>query len=143
MKRWVASVLVLIMVACMSSGLAEELDLKACTNDDLRVLKTSIDGEMLERGMVKSATLDPGTYYIGVDIPAGSYSIILAESDQYKSDYYQVFSCEEKLLNEECGDIVADSVNQTQAVTINLKEGYILKFGNGPIKISKSQIIWE
>ena len=50
-------------------------DLTEYTTEDLVALKTLIAQEMLERGIEKQATIPIGKYTIGVDIPAGTYSV--------------------------------------------------------------------
>ena len=50
-------------------------DLTEYTTEDLITLKTLIAQEMLERGIEKQAIIPIGKYTIGVDIPAGTYSV--------------------------------------------------------------------
>ena len=73
MKKVLAAVLALVLVC--SVALAEGIDLKAMSVDDLIALKTQIDGELMSRGEIKSVPVPPGEYICGVDIPAGSYKI--------------------------------------------------------------------
>lgn len=73
MKKVLAAVLALVLVC--SVALAEGIDLKAMSVDDLIALKTQIAGELMSRGEIKSVPVPPGEYICGVDIPAGSYRI--------------------------------------------------------------------
>ena len=66
--------LIAAMMLCMASAMAEKIDLKALSNDELTALLDQTNAEMVRRGISKTATLAKGTYTAGVDLPAGKYT---------------------------------------------------------------------
>lgn len=49
-------------------------DLDSLSDEDLMALPGKIAQEQIERGLVKTATINSGTYIVGEDIPAGNYT---------------------------------------------------------------------
>lgn len=62
-------------------------DLSAFSDEDLQLLELDIQAERISRGTAKYAEVSAGTYTIGYDIPAGSYSI---KGKNDKSFVYQI-----------------------------------------------------
>lgn len=73
MKKVIA-IFVLLLIVC-SVAYAETVNLKGMTTDELIVLKTAIEQELIDRGEAKSIKVPAGTYIVGEDIPDGKYSI--------------------------------------------------------------------
>lgn len=65
-------VTIILFVCCAS---AEEYPLGDLSIDQLRQMITVINAEITSRPEWKETTVPAGTWVIGVDIPAGSYSI--------------------------------------------------------------------
>ena len=75
MKKLSSVFLALFLLLIFVSAEAAEFDFSSMTNDELIALRLSVFQELMDRGAVKSATVPAGTYTVGVDIPAGDYSI--------------------------------------------------------------------
>jgi len=78
-------IIVMLLLVCLSLPLTVTADvsmpdLTEYSTEDLIALKTLIAQEMLERGIEKQATVPIGKYIIGVDIPAGTYTLKPAKS---------------------------------------------------------------
>ena len=74
MKKIAAFLLALVL--CLGSLPAfAVVDLGEFTQEDLIALRESINQELLRRGIEKEVTVPVGVYVVGVDIPAGTYSI--------------------------------------------------------------------
>lgn len=67
--------LVLILMLAFPMLVLAEIDLASLSSDELIELQTQIQGELMNRGDIKSANIPAGEYTIGVDIPAGVYSV--------------------------------------------------------------------
>ena len=80
MKRLI--VLIIALVLFTLPALAE-IDLSALSFDELRQLQTEISKELTTRPEWKSVPVPPGLYKVGLDIPAGEWSITCGESMYY------------------------------------------------------------
>jgi len=77
MKRLACFLLVVLMMIPFAAF--AENNLASMTFDDLVVLKNQIMAELVERGELKEVSVPAGTYTVGEHIPAGEYSVALAE----------------------------------------------------------------
>ena len=73
MRKVMAVLLVLVMMACSGLSLAEEIDLSTLSDDALVALMARVQEEIVARHIEGTANLPGGTYIAGKDIPAGSY----------------------------------------------------------------------
>ncbi|MBR3927755.1 MAG: hypothetical protein IKJ65_01985 [Clostridia bacterium] len=74
MKKIVA--LLLALMLCLGSFPAfAELDFSKFTNEELIYLRNQINKELLERGVEKEVVVPMGRYIVGIDIPAGTYTV--------------------------------------------------------------------
>lgn len=74
MKKIAALLLALLL--CMGSLPAfADVDLSAYTQEELLALRDKINQELLKRGIEKEVIVPIGSYVVGVDIPAGVYTI--------------------------------------------------------------------
>lgn len=75
MKR-VAFFLVIIVLCCFTvTIMAEDIDLSKMTYDELVELNRTLAKEIMSRSEWKEVEVPAGQYTIGVDIPAGWYSV--------------------------------------------------------------------
>lgn len=72
MKRFLA---VLLILVCITGFSAAEESLKNLSIDQLRKMIQMINAEIVSRPEWKEATVPGGEWVVGVDIPAGTYSI--------------------------------------------------------------------
>ena len=73
MRKWIALVMALIMMACAGIATAEEIDLTNLNDDEIVALLRRVQEEIVARHIEATAMLASGTYIVGRDIPAGSY----------------------------------------------------------------------
>lgn len=73
MRKVMAVLLVLLMMACSGLSLAEEMDLSTLSDDALVALMARVQEEIVARHIEGTANLPGGTFIAGKDIPAGSY----------------------------------------------------------------------
>lgn len=73
MKRALAMVLAMALLLVPAAFAAS--DLAGLTVDELIKLRTQIEAELMGREEVKSFTVPAGTYEVGVDFPAGVFSL--------------------------------------------------------------------
>lgn len=74
MKKIVA--LLLAVLICLGSFPAfADVDLSGYTQEELLALREAIKQELLKRGIEKEVTVPIGMYEVGVDIPAGTYTL--------------------------------------------------------------------
>lgn len=73
MKKLIAMLVALAIMAFAGCALAEDIDLSALTDDEIVALMGRVQEEIVARHIAGTATLAGGTYIAGRDIPAGSY----------------------------------------------------------------------
>lgn len=71
MKKICALVLALLLI----QGAALAADLSGMSFDELLALRDQVQRELISRPEWKEVTVPPGEYTVGIDIPAGVYSI--------------------------------------------------------------------
>ena len=74
MKKLITVILILALAAPVLC-LAEIPDISDLSNEELTELNHRIQELMFSRQLVDGITVNPGTYVVGVDIPAGIYRI--------------------------------------------------------------------
>lgn len=88
MKK-ILGILVAILIALTSlSASAEKVDFSTYTDDALIELLASVQQEIADRHIEKSATLPEGSYIVGKDIPVGSYDITVSYKGSMWMDVY-------------------------------------------------------
>ena len=73
MRKVMAILFVLVIIACSSLSLAEGIDISTLSDDELVALMARVQEEIVARHIEGTANLAGGTYIAGKDIPAGSY----------------------------------------------------------------------
>ena len=73
MRKVMAILFVLVIIACSSLSLAEGIDISTLSDDALVALMVRVQEEIVARHIEGTANLARGTYIAGKDIPAGSY----------------------------------------------------------------------
>lgn len=73
MRKVMAVLFVLVIMACSSLSLAEGMDISTLSDDELVALMTRVQEEIAARNIEGTANLASGAYIVGKDIPAGSY----------------------------------------------------------------------
>ena len=85
MKRfWTLLLCMIMLLSCSGMSVlaeASEIDLSGMTLDELRALKERITMAMWETEEWLQATLRPGVYEIGVDIPAAHWDLAPADGE--------------------------------------------------------------
>lgn len=80
MKRTIALLLILV---CVAATAAADTDLSSMTFDELVALNKAVVMEIMTRPEWKEVTVPGGTWFVGKDIPAGTYSITPAKGGGY------------------------------------------------------------
>ncbi len=75
MKKLISICLALLIVLSVSFVFAESIDLSSLSFDELAALETRIIKEMISKPEYKEVTVPLGVYKVGVDIPAGKWTI--------------------------------------------------------------------
>ena len=73
MRKVMAILFVLVIMACSNPSLAEGIDISTLSDDALVALMSRVQEEIVARHIEGTANLAGGTYIAGTDIPAGSY----------------------------------------------------------------------
>lgn len=80
----IITISMLITSSCIA--LAEGIDMSQFTDDEIVALLEQVQGEIIGRGIEKTATIDAGQYTGGKDIPVGSY-VLMCKTD---SDHHGI-----------------------------------------------------
>ena len=90
MKKIIITLCLALVISFNSSIIfASEIDLSSYSDEDLIGLLQSVQQEIVDRKIEKSATLEIGRYIGGSDIPAGSYTLSKGVTDTYGTIYLQ------------------------------------------------------
>ena len=73
MRKVMALLFALVIMACSSFSMAEGIDISTLSDDELVALMARVQEEIVARHIEGTANLAGGTYIVGKDIPAGSY----------------------------------------------------------------------
>lgn len=73
MKRFLTILLILCLLA--PSALSSESPFAPYSDDELIIFAQMAQNEIVSRGLVKSAVVPQGVYIVGLDVPAGIYSV--------------------------------------------------------------------
>lgn len=73
MRKVMALLFALVIMACSSFSMAEGIDISTLSDDELVALMARVQEESVARHIEGTANLAGGTYIVGKDIPAGSY----------------------------------------------------------------------
>ena len=73
MRKVMALLFALVIMACSSFSMAEGIDISALSDDALVALMARVQEEIVARRIEGTANLAGGTYIAGKDIPVGSY----------------------------------------------------------------------
>lgn len=73
MKKLISIAIVALL---LSSAALAEIDLSGMSYDELAALRDQCQAELMTRPEWKQATVPAGDYRVGVDIPAGEYTIL-------------------------------------------------------------------
>lgn len=123
------SILIAALVAFTSlTALAEAEDFSSYTEAALIELLASVQQEIANRHIEKSANLPQGSYLVGKDIPAGSYDISVMYKGSMWMDVY-IYSDTESKDAKHNFTVFADGDygDGTGSFHIDLTEGEVLK----------------
>lgn len=137
MRKFVM-LLVLLIVACCSFGIAESFELDSFNGEDLMNLYDELKEEMYERGILRRGTLHEGIYVIGKDVAAGSYEVTAGDMCTY-----YVFNTEE-LYNDFLNLSSQLSIRLTYEVAfddetkkLDLRDGQVLTIASDTLILSE------
>ena len=122
MKKICALVLALLLI--QSAALAA--DLSGMSFDELLALRDQVQRELISRPEWKEVTVPPGEYTIGIDIPAGVYSISYAGK---RPGNFRVWGAAVKDYKANGGLLINTSINKDDPLLARLvlKEGNVLE----------------
>jgi len=132
MKKLLAVALILcLLIPC---AIAESVDLSDLSFDELRDLQYRVASEIMSRPEWESVVIPAGSWRIGVDIPAGSYSMESADGKSVfigvwgyeKGDYITNGGCIDSYTLYEKGEIVGKIVLQ-DGWLLDIKYAIILR----------------
>jgi hypothetical protein len=112
MKKIFAIIFVIVAIATVAYAAT---DLSSMSFDELMNLRNDLNAEIMSRPEWKEVTVPPGTWYVGEDIPAGTYSIKsefcgVTVWREAKDDYDNngLYYCEVVKKDSPCGKIKLD-----------------------------------
>ena len=129
MKKLAALIISLFLLCSVACA---EIDLSEYSYDDLTSLYFQVQRELMSRPEWKSVTVPMGSWVIGVDIPAGAYTLEMEDPD----DCINVFlwGAESQDFDTNGGILVNEILDEYNLVfgKIILKEGNVLEI-NGTV----------
>lgn len=138
MKKLLVLLLAGALMINLASVKAEEIDFSGYTNDELVHLLSSVQKEITNRHIEKTANLLEGTYTVGKDIPAGLYDITVVYQGSMWMDVYIYENAEsENAIHEFTVFAEGNYGNGTGSFHVELKDGNIMKC-TAPITITIS-----
>ena len=136
----VVALALMSLVGCGNSETSQtsmSIDLSKLSDEEIISLNKKIQEEIVSRNIEKSATLLHGTYYVGTDLPAGSYTVY-AKADANDSIIFYVYADDTHRANSESRfhEYVGREEEKTWAVSLN--EGEVVTFDSGEITLTVS-----
>ena len=126
----------LLLILCLSPAiaLAAPPDLSVYSYDQLVALQHYITMEIMKRPEWKEVTVPGGTWYVGVDIPAGEYSISPAADG--RGAFLEIYNTKGK-------EIVYQGVrNESNSVgKVQVEEGYTIVIDGGSLLFAPAVIL--
>lgn len=92
MRKIICLILSIVTVFTYAVAQAVEIDLSKYTDDELKEIFELLNEEMLNRKIVKSATIPVGRYTVGVDIPSGKYVIEMADKSKHSGPIVSIYT---------------------------------------------------
>lgn len=141
MKRVLSWVFVVLFIFG-NTAIAESVNLKGFTDEEIITLYESIKSEIVLRKIEKTAKLPQGEYLIGKDIPAGTYILRGTHSSDWWTDVYIYTAIEmQKSKDERKAEKAITVFDHSGEVVhkITLNDGDALNvIGSGEISITVS-----
>lgn len=78
MKKLITILVIALLLIAVQSAVADT-GLSSMTTEELIALKLNILNELMDRGELKEIVVPSGVYVVGEHIPAGEYSVTIAE----------------------------------------------------------------
>lgn len=92
MRKIVCMMLIIVIALTTAIAQAVELDLSIYSDDELKEIFELLNEEMLNRKIVKSATIPVGRYTVGTDIPAGKYVIEMSDKSKHSGPIVKIYN---------------------------------------------------
>lgn len=131
MQKVITFVLCLALILGMAAP-AWAAELSEMAYEELIQLRQRLDQEIVSRPEWKEVTVPPGRYTVGIDIPAGSYSIrVIGEW----TAHVIVFGSEYGDYSANGGLIYSGSVDDDDPLIgkLTLKNGYVIDIGGSVV----------
>lgn len=127
MKRFL--ILISTMLAFSISAMAEDIDIKKMTTEELVALRSSIGNELSERGYDIFCS---GSYVVGTDIKAGTYMFkcySVVEDRDYGGNYGEIiFYADQEAFKKV--ERTIDLIYLGEDYCLNLKDGMIIELSS-------------
>ena len=139
------NIVLLVLVFALffaTSIIAFDNDWSKYSDEELLQIHESLDKEMLSRNISLSAELEPSSYVIGKDIPAGRYSLKNISEDNNFVNFY-TYDSEEKYRTDYYQPSLFSCVWKSHDERIDLEEGQVFLFEKGRIKITRTNMLWK
>lgn len=116
------------MILCILPVIAlADVDLSSLTYDELLALRDQLNGEIISRPEWKEVTVPSGIWYVGKDIPVGSYSIKPYNKGAFLTVENPSATFGKLIINQGVR-------NESNSVgKVELKEGYIVTVDGGSL----------
>lgn len=131
MKRLILFATCLILCIVSSAAFAQDVDLSSMSYEDLIALQTQVVKEITSRAEWKEVTVPAGVYEIGVDIPAGHWTIT------YPGDIASIVTYGKELNDSKTDiydyDTMQFLTGENKSFSIDMKEGYHIVIQSAPV----------
>ena len=129
MKKLIAIILILCLFPVIALA---DVDLASMSFDELRSLQIALNEEIVTRPEWKEVTVPGGTWIVGKDIPAGSYSL----HPTSEGGYVRVYDAKGGML---VSQGIRDEENSIGK--IDLMDGYSVEISRGSLIFSPAMIL--
>ncbi len=133
------SIIALFICVCvlLSFSLSyAEIGFDKMTDEELILAQEELQNEIIARGLVKKATIPPGLYEVGVDIPVGKYVLTAVTVNPSKRPVITVY--EGKVETYSYFDsIMWDILEDNGSCMVSLEDGQILHLESVSFTIEK------
>ena len=134
MKKLVALLLVLGMMLSACVAYAINIDLSKYSDAELVELVGLLNQALIDRKIVKKATLSAGEYIVGEDIPVGKYTMTALDASSFMGTSVYIYKDNSNTTLGNTKEL--EYLDQGQQLIVNLEKGNVVSIdGNVTLEV--------
>ena len=126
MKKLTIIIIATMIMINSITVMADIPDISQCTDEEIVQLLQIVNAELVNRNINRTASIQPGEYIGGKDIPVGSYELHIDEVKDSLNTLYVLKSADDTTLGNTTLYEILNEGDGPASYYITLEEGYVL-----------------